>query len=79
MGSYTCDVSNNCLKCPLARCKHDDLQGYFIWRRRDLDGPVETLTSQGWRASDIAQQLGKTERTVFRALKRVRNRTGEES
>ena len=74
MNPYTCDVSNNCLKCPLARCKYDDWAAYYQWRRRDLDGPVETLTGQGWRALDIAQQLGKTERTVFRALERIRNR-----
>lgn len=67
-----CEVSANCLNCPLPACKHDDLRYYQWWKRSlILDQPVAELAAAGLGALEIAAQMGITERTVYRALART--------
>ena len=69
-----CDVAPHCLKCPLPACKYDDYAAYYIWRRRELDDPIEAMLIEGLKIREIAERLGKGERLIYRAVIRIRNR-----
>jgi len=65
-----CNVSPSCFDCPLARCKHDDPAQYRQWLSNLKDSQAYQSRMQGAMIHVIAEQLGITERTVFRQLAR---------
>jgi hypothetical protein len=68
-----CDVSESCLRCPLARCKYDVPAGgrslSATARNREI-----VLLRERYRApiNLLASTYGVTRRTVFRALREAR-------
>jgi hypothetical protein len=68
-----CDVSESCLRCPLARCKYDEPGGgrslTAAARNREI-----VLLRERYRApiNLLASTYGVTRRTVFRALREAR-------
>lgn len=58
-----CEAAEQCLSCPLPRCKYDDPSGMKRWRAIQ---EVITLIAAGKRTAAIALALGITERTVYR-------------
>ena len=71
-----CDVHPACLSCPLPRCRYDDPVGYQRWQREELDKPVGEMEQRGLSVKEIALQLGKNDRAIYRALERIRKRAG---
>ncbi len=68
-----CEVSQSCLRCPLAVCKYDDPD----WRRRGKrdrrDGEIlEARRRERLSATALARRFGVSERTVWRAVARGR-------
>jgi hypothetical protein len=66
-----CDLSDSCLRCPLARCKYDAPGG----SRRLAVGPrdrdiVILRTRYGVSARVIARHYGLSVRSIFRILRR---------
>jgi len=79
-----CNVAPSCLECPLVECKHDNPYVYKRVKRQAQDLNIVYLVSglnlPRWeRAHVVANQLEMTERTVFRALQRVRQEFPEHS
>jgi len=78
---YGCDVSSDCLQCPLELCKHDNPVYYRRWKRI-RDGQVELglpknrkekrimevklRIAEGISAREIAKEHGISIRTVRR-------------
>ena len=69
-----CAAAPSCLSCPLPKCVHDvDAREAEKMLRLERDRQkVRTIVERGWTAEQAAQQLGITQRTVFRMLQRVR-------
>lgn len=65
-----CQVTDNCLECPLPACKYDDPYYYREWiadrSKRRVNTEILELLAQGVPASEVALQVNRTIRTVFR-------------
>ncbi len=61
-----CEVSPDCLRCPLEQCKHDDPQWYHRWRKEQRDAQIADRKAEGATAQQIADQADVTVRTVQR-------------
>jgi transposase-like protein len=66
-----CEFAPSCLKCPLARCKHDDPVAARA-ARLDMGGAARAreLHEGGRTIDEIADTIGVSRRTVFRWLER---------
>jgi len=62
-----CDLHPACLSCPLPRCRYDEPHGSVSVRRRETMQAAARLRSKGLMVSEVAQQLGISERSVYRA------------
>lgn len=72
-----CDLSASCLRCPLARCKHDDPRALHrltvAARNREI---VLLRTRHGAPIGMLASTYGLTRRHVFRILRDEREGGG---
>ena len=69
-----CRVSRSCLDCPLAQCvldqpKRDGTEG----RKARRLAIYQAITEEGLSIEAAAVKFGVTERTIFRALKAVKD------
>lgn len=64
-----CELSRSCLRCPLARCVHDEPWGKRRWLMRLRARKVSRLFAQGKRVKELALIFGISPRTVRRDLK----------
>ena len=65
-----CDLHPACLSCPFERCRYD--AKIDVVRAAQRRTEAKRLRASGLKAPAIAAMMGVTERTVFRALARVR-------
>ena len=66
-----CEVASTCFDCPLPRCKFDDMEWFYKYRRlgRYLH-MASVIHSEGLTIPEAAERFSVTERTVFRVLRR---------
>jgi hypothetical protein len=68
-----CEVAENCLGCPLPRCKFDDMAWYTKYRRMSRDlRMISVIQAEELSVAEAAARFSITKRTVFRILKRCR-------
>ena len=69
-----CDLADSCLNCPLPRCIYDQSGGKQRWLKRLRDRQIVRLAStEGKGVKELAMMFRLSQRTVQRALKRVKN------
>ena len=68
-----CEVARTCLKCPLSRCKFDDMAWFATYRRLAHDLRIAAaINSEGLSIAEAAQRYSVTPRTILRILNRCR-------
>ena len=68
-----CELASSCLNCPLPGCVYDEPRGKQQWLKRRRDEEIKQLfTSEGKKIKELAVVFGVSQRTVQRALKRMR-------
>ena len=68
-----CEVSMECLNCPLPKCRFDDPMWYRALRREGRDVELRDAHDlEGLSVFEIARRHRISPRTVHRALQRVR-------
>ena len=68
-----CEVAPACLQCPLIRCKYDEaLIHTSTLRFRERRLTAIRMTDEGKSQDEIAEALGVSRRSVYRALEGVR-------
>jgi len=69
-----CEFADSCLNCPFERCIYDEPGGrqHYIKSLRDRE-MLRLFTTGGKGIRELALMFGISQRTVQRALKRVRN------
>ena len=68
-----CELHPHCLTCPLPVCKEEATQGVRSIRAHMRGLQVALLRSEGYTVEWIAQVMGITERSVWKALEKSRN------
>lgn len=69
-----CELAESCLDCPLPKCVYDEPGGRQRWLKRLRDGEmIDMFSSKGKRVRELALIFGVSQRTVQRALKRMRH------
>ncbi len=68
-----CEFSSSCLNCPLSKCIYDEPRGRQRQMKRLRDKEIVRLCStEGKGVKELALCFGVSQRTVQRALKRVK-------
>ena len=65
--STGCDIYNDCLTCPLSRCRYDSSPVVARRVRRSIQ-IKQMLKQRYWSVEDLARHFGVSTRTVQRAL-----------
>jgi len=69
-----CDLADSCLNCPFPRCIYDQSGGKQRWLKRLRDREIVRLANtEGKGVKELAMMFRLSQRTVQRALKRVKN------
>ena len=69
-----CEFADSCLECPLPKCIYDEPRGRQRWLKRQRDNEMVNLfDGEGKEVKDLALIFGVSQRTVQRALKRMRH------
>ena len=69
-----CDLADSCLNCPLPKCVFEEPGGRQRWLKTQRDKEIVRLfIDEGKGVKELALMFGISQRTVQRALKRVRN------
>ena len=69
-----CDLAGSCLNCPLPRCIYDQGGGKQRWLKKSRDREITRLAvTDGKGVKELATIFRISQRTVQRALKRVKN------
>jgi len=69
-----CEFANSCLNCPFVNCIYDEPGGKQRYIKRLRDKKILGLfTTEEKGIRELASMFGISQRTVQRALKRVRN------
>ena len=69
-----CEFANSCLSCPFPQCIYEQPRGRQRWRKRLRMGEIRRLfTVEGKGVKELAVIFGVSQRTIQRALKRVKN------
>lgn len=70
-----CEVAPSCLRCPLARCIHDETPAERAAAQQVRDEAIYRLYRQEGRdVKALAERFGVSRRTVHRAVQRLRRR-----
>ncbi len=68
-----CDLADSCLNCPFPKCIYDEHGGRRCWLKGLRDSEMARLFStEGKGIKELALIFGVSQRTVQRALERVR-------
>lgn len=70
---HGCDVAPSCLSCPLDECKYVEPRS----RTKHKDDLILADLDAGMAIEDVAKKHDTSERSVYRATERRRERTGE--
>ena len=69
-----CEFADSCLECPFPNCIYDEPRGRQRWLKRQRDREMTNLFDrEGKEVGELALLFRVSQRTVQRALKRVRN------
>ena len=69
-----CEFANSCLECPFSKCIYDEPRGRQRWLKRQRDREMVNLFDrEGKEVVELALLFGVSQRTVQRALKRMRH------
>jgi len=69
-----CEFASSCLNCPLSQCIYEQPRGRQRLKKKLRAGEVRRLfTTEGKGVKELAIQFGVSQRTIQRALKRVKN------
>ena len=69
-----CEFADSCLDCPLPKCIYDEPRGRQRWLKRSRDREMTNLfNSEGKGVKEVALIFGVSQRTVQRALERMRH------
>ena len=69
-----CEFAGSCLDCPFPRCIYDEPRGRQQWLKRSRDREMINLFAcEGKGVKELALMFGVSQRTVQRALKRMRH------
>ena len=69
-----CEVASTCFDCPLPRCKFDDMEWFYKYRRLGRYLHMATvIQNEGLTVPEAAERFSITERTVFRVLRRCQD------
>ena len=69
-----CEFAASCLDCPFPRCIYDEPRGRQQWLKGERDREMINLFTRGGRGvGELALMFGVSQRTVQRALKRMRH------
>ena len=69
-----CEFANSCLECPFPNCIYDEPRGRQRWLKRQRDREMTNLfDGEGKEVGELALLFGVSQRTVQRALKRMRH------
>jgi len=69
-----CEFADSCLNCPFTKCIYDEPGGRQHYTKRLRDREILRLfTTEGKGIRELALMFGLSQRTVQRALKKVRN------
>ena len=63
-----CDLHPACLSCPLPVCRYDGKKGLASIRVANMTAAALRLRADGLKPEEIAEQIGRGRRTVFRLL-----------
>lgn len=63
-----CDMAPACLSCPFPRCRYDIAGGVRAMLNIARDLHIRNLKADGLTVDAIAESVGVSRRTVFRAL-----------
>lgn len=69
-----CDLATSCLDCPFERCLQEEPGGEEQYLLAQRDNRIAAHFREGKGTYQIARDLGVSQRTVQRALKRTRAR-----
>ena len=67
-----CEVSDDCLACPLSRCRAEDPRWYARLLKTGKNAALAAMMCQGHDAGTVAAAFGVSARTVYRAVNRCR-------
>jgi len=69
-----CEFASSCLNCPFPQCIYDQPWGRQRWLKKLRAGEIIRLfTVEGKGVKELATMFGVSQRTIQRALKRVKN------
>ncbi len=69
-----CDLAGSCLNCPFPQCIYEQPRGRQHWLKRLREKEmVRLLTTEGKEVRELATMFSVSQRTVQRALKRMKN------
>jgi len=69
-----CEFADSCLDCPFPKCIYDEPRGRQRWLKGSRDKDMTNLFSnQGKGVKELASMFGVSQRTVQRALERMRH------
>jgi len=69
-----CEFAGSCLDCPFPKCIYDEPRGRQRWLKRSRDKEMTNLFgSEGKGVKELASMFGVSQRTVQRALERMRH------
>ncbi len=68
-----CEFARSCLNCPFSKCIYESPRGRQHWLKGSRDEEmVRLFTTEGKGVKELALRFGVSQRTVQRALKRVK-------
>jgi hypothetical protein len=69
-----CELAGSCLHCPFLRCVREENRGRRRWLKQMRACEISRLNISGGKGvPELATMFGISSRTVYRALKRVRD------
>ena len=69
-----CEFASSCLNCPFPQCIYDQPWGRQRWLKKLRAGEIIRLFAvEGKGVKELATMFGVSQRTIQRALKRVKN------
>jgi len=69
-----CEFADSCLNCPFPKCIYDEPGGKQHWLKRLRDKEIVNLfTNKSKEVKELALMFGVSQRTVQRALKRMKH------
>ena len=63
-----CDIHDQCLTCPLPRCRYEEPGGLRAILNAQRDAEIHGMRQSGASVDDLAERFTLSKRTIFRIL-----------